>query len=247
MAMRRNRRRLRFESWLLLATRCALLALAGLALARPIGCADNALAGIAGREGGLSVFVIDDSASMAYRQTRDDSATHFEHAKKLAARLVGRLGDGSEQVAVVSASSPSKSVIAAPTFDLPAATSAINAMPQTMRGARRKVGAHLSHALADARVELHNGAKHLGLGVLGIVEQGKHLGGQRRQIAALGIDERHLQLHPQRRLRAAGKVDARVGPGAAVGAELGHRHVGTARQGVAIALAGHVWVGRDHG
>ena len=134
MAMRRNRRRLRFESWLLLATRCALLALAGLALARPIGCADNALAGVAGREGGLSVFIIDDSASMAYRQARDDSPTHLDHAKKLAARLIGRLGDGSEQVAVIAASSPAKGVIAAPTFDLPAAASAIGALPQTMRG-----------------------------------------------------------------------------------------------------------------
>ena len=137
-AMRRNRRRLRFESWLLLATRCALLALAGLALARPIGCADNALAGIAGREGGLSVFVIDDSASMAYRRpTRnggDEPASHFQQAQKLASRLIGRLGDGSEQVAVIAASSPARGVIAAPTFDLSAATGVINALPQTMRG-----------------------------------------------------------------------------------------------------------------
>src|SRR5258708_27169257 len=43
-AMRKNRRRLKFEQWLLLATRCALLILLGLALARPLGCANNTLA-----------------------------------------------------------------------------------------------------------------------------------------------------------------------------------------------------------
>ena len=134
MAMRRNRRRLRFESWLLLAVRCAVLALAGLALARPVGCADSAIAAVAGREGGLSVFVIDDSASMAYRHARDDATTHLEHAKLLASRLIGRLADGSEQVAVVAASSPARGVIAAPTFDLGAATNAIATLPQSSRG-----------------------------------------------------------------------------------------------------------------
>src|SRR2546428_163586 len=47
-AMRKNRRRVRFEQWLLLATRCALLALLGVALARPLGCEDSSLAKIAG-------------------------------------------------------------------------------------------------------------------------------------------------------------------------------------------------------
>ena len=44
-AMRKNRRRLRFEQWVLLATRCALVLLIGLALARPLGCANPATAG----------------------------------------------------------------------------------------------------------------------------------------------------------------------------------------------------------
>src|SRR5580692_5252933 len=51
-AMRKNRRRLKFEQWLLLATRCLLVFLLGLALARPLGCDSNSLAGhIAGRTG----------------------------------------------------------------------------------------------------------------------------------------------------------------------------------------------------
>jgi len=40
-AMRKNRRRLRFEHWLLLAVRCCLLLLLGLALARPMGCNES--------------------------------------------------------------------------------------------------------------------------------------------------------------------------------------------------------------
>ena len=35
-AMKKNRRRLKFEQWLLLAARCALLAILGIALARPL-------------------------------------------------------------------------------------------------------------------------------------------------------------------------------------------------------------------
>src|ERR1700716_1711217 len=47
-AMRKKRRRLKFEQWLLLLTRCALLALMGMALARPLGCSNSTLASLAG-------------------------------------------------------------------------------------------------------------------------------------------------------------------------------------------------------
>src|SRR6266550_428035 len=62
-AMRKNRRRLRFEQWLLLATRCAMLVLLGLALARPFGC-DTSLAAMAGQRSALHVIVVDNSFSM---------------------------------------------------------------------------------------------------------------------------------------------------------------------------------------
>src|SRR3978361_2390360 len=45
-AMRKNRKRLRFEQWLLLATRCLVLALLGFALARPLSCNNSTLAGV---------------------------------------------------------------------------------------------------------------------------------------------------------------------------------------------------------
>ena len=90
-AMRSNRRRLRFESLLLLAARCAVLFLLAMAVARPLGCADSAIAALAGQKIGLHVIVVDDSYSMAYEAGRPDAATHFDQAKKLARQIIGRL------------------------------------------------------------------------------------------------------------------------------------------------------------
>src|SRR5438067_9975239 len=56
-AMRKNRRRLEFEQWLLLATRCLVMLLFGMALARPMGC--NSAAHAMGGRSGLNVFIID--------------------------------------------------------------------------------------------------------------------------------------------------------------------------------------------
>src|SRR3954468_5149076 len=59
-AMRKNRQRLRFEQWMLLATRCLLVLLLGMALARPLSC-ENAATAIVGGRTGSSVFIIDNS------------------------------------------------------------------------------------------------------------------------------------------------------------------------------------------
>src|SRR5215212_758969 len=63
-AMKKNRKRLKFEQWLLLATRCAVLLFLGLALARPLGCGGSSIAALAAERTGLHVFVIDNSYSM---------------------------------------------------------------------------------------------------------------------------------------------------------------------------------------
>src|SRR5438045_9100998 len=52
-ALKRNRRRLRFEQWLLLAVRCLVLTFLGLARGRPMGCSDTTLAYRAARRAGL--------------------------------------------------------------------------------------------------------------------------------------------------------------------------------------------------
>src|SRR3954463_5366686 len=56
-AMKKNRRRLRFEQWVLLATRCLVVFLLGMALARPLACENRSLAGLGGGGGGPG-FVI---------------------------------------------------------------------------------------------------------------------------------------------------------------------------------------------
>src|SRR5437660_4527754 len=79
-AMKKNRRRLKFEQWMLLAVRCLVLLLVATALARPLGCRDNTLAGLIGQRAGLHVIVIDNSYSMAYEADRPDAPTHLDRA-----------------------------------------------------------------------------------------------------------------------------------------------------------------------
>lgn len=100
-ALRKNRKRLRFEQIILLATRCAVLGLLGLALARPLGCADSSIASLAGNRTGLHVFVIDNSYSMAYEADRPQAKTHLDQAKRLAKQQIDQLTAGGESVAVI--------------------------------------------------------------------------------------------------------------------------------------------------
>ncbi|MGF1632382.1 MAG: BatA domain-containing protein [Phycisphaerae bacterium] len=132
-ALRKNRRRLQFESWLLLAMRCLLLALLGLALARPVGCQDSAVAGALAQRTGLHVIVIDNSLSMNYQADRPDAATHLDEARRLAGRLIGRMNAGGESVAVITAAAPAEALLARPTFDLTAAAAAVERVQATHR------------------------------------------------------------------------------------------------------------------
>ncbi|MCS7034511.1 MAG: BatA domain-containing protein, partial [Phycisphaerae bacterium] len=50
-ALRRNHRRMKFEQWTLLVVRCAVLALLGVALARPMACEPAGLAQAGARAG----------------------------------------------------------------------------------------------------------------------------------------------------------------------------------------------------
>ncbi|HTL29310.1 MAG TPA: BatA domain-containing protein, partial [Tepidisphaeraceae bacterium] len=129
-AMRRNRRRLKFEQWLLLAVRCLLLFFLGLALARPLGCDRSSLAMLAQRSG-LHVLVIDNSYSMAYEADRPDAKTHLDQAKILAKAVIDRLTAGGESVAIITAARPATAVIATPAYDLQAAKDAVDRIEQS--------------------------------------------------------------------------------------------------------------------
>ena len=139
-AMRKNRRRLKFEQWLLLAMRCLLIFLMGLALARPLGCDNSTIAALGGQRTALHVLVIDNSYSMAYEPGgRPDAKTHLDQAKLMAKKILDRLSAGNEEVMIVTASSPidkDKTVdphaaTPKPTYDLQSARAAIDRIEQT--------------------------------------------------------------------------------------------------------------------
>ena len=130
-AMKKNRRRLRFEQWLLLALRCLLIAGMGVALARPAGCDRTTLARLAGRTAGLHVIVLDNSYSMAYEADRPDAKTNLDQAKKVAKRLIGSLTGGGDAVVLITAARPAAAVLSTPTYDLAAVAAAIDRVPQT--------------------------------------------------------------------------------------------------------------------
>jgi hypothetical protein len=133
-AIQKNRRRLRFEQLILLATRCLLLLLLGLALSRPMGCSQSTFADLAGQKSGLHVFVIDNSYSMAYEADRAEAKTHLDQAKLIAKTLIQRLSSGGESVAIVTASPPARAVLGSPSYDLRAAEAAVDRIAQSYAG-----------------------------------------------------------------------------------------------------------------
>lgn len=133
-AMRKNRRRLKFEQWILLATRCALIGLLGLALARPFGCADSTIAQLAGRSAAMHVIVVDNSYSMAYEADRADAPTHLDQAKRLANQLIDQLSSGGDSVVLITAAQPAEAIIAKPSYDLAGAVSSVDRITQKYTG-----------------------------------------------------------------------------------------------------------------
>jgi Mg-chelatase subunit ChlD len=158
-AMRKNHRRLKFEQWLLLATRCALLLLVGIALARPLSCDHSTLASIASQRNGLHVFIIDNSYSMAYEANRTDARTHFEQAKRIARGMVDRVLQGGESVIILTAARPAAAIIAKPTYSLDACHTAIAAIEQSYSGT--DLATAISNAATLARDESKQPNKYL--------------------------------------------------------------------------------------
>jgi hypothetical protein len=145
-AMKRNRRRLKFERWILLAARCGVLILLGLALARPVGCDRTILASWAGagQGRGFNVILIDNSYSMAYEANRPEALTHLDQAKRLAGELIDRLGAGGQSVALITAARPAKGIVSPATFDLDQARAAVERVGQSASDT------DMSGALAEA-------------------------------------------------------------------------------------------------
>ncbi|HLL90603.1 MAG TPA: BatA domain-containing protein [Tepidisphaeraceae bacterium] len=134
-AMKKNRRRLKFESWLLLAMRCCVLGLLGLALARPSGCDAPAVSAIAGQRSGLHVIVVDNSLSMSYAHAHAGGAgDHLARAKDLAKESIDRMSGGGEAVVLITAARPAVAVLPRATYDLDAANAAVARIEPTYAG-----------------------------------------------------------------------------------------------------------------
>ncbi|MGC4032739.1 MAG: BatA domain-containing protein [Tepidisphaeraceae bacterium] len=152
-AMKKNRRRLKFEQWLLLVVRCLVIGLMGLALARPAGCDRSTLARLAGRSATLHVIVVDNSYSMAYEADRAGAKTNFDQAKKLAKKLVDGFSAGGDAVVLITAAKPATAVLAEPTYDLAAVSAAIDRVPQAWAGTDLAGAFELARRVAETKTE----------------------------------------------------------------------------------------------
>jgi hypothetical protein len=110
-AIRKNRRRLRIEQWLLLAIRTLIILLVVSAVAKPFLESFGAI--IAGQRT-HKVIVIDGSLSMGYRSAE---SSRFDQAKEVAIQIV-KDARGGDSVSVIMMGNPPRGVISNPTNNL---------------------------------------------------------------------------------------------------------------------------------
>lgn len=110
-AYRRSRHRMRLEQWLLLAVRCLILALLGLALARPL-LSDSALPI---GPGSRVVYLIIDNG-LASTVTDAAGTTALERHRQAASAIINTL-TASDRVALVSAARPIEALVDPPAVD----------------------------------------------------------------------------------------------------------------------------------
>lgn len=121
-AYRRSRHRMRLEQWLLLALRCLILALLGLALARPL-LSDSALPI---GPGSRVVYLIIDNG-LASTVTDAAGTTALERHRQSAAAIINALA-ASDRVGLVSAARPIEALVDPPAVDHAAVLSRLGEM-----------------------------------------------------------------------------------------------------------------------
>lgn len=156
-AVRQNRRRMRFESWLLLLLRCLAIGLLAFAMARPLGCGSNPGAADELVEG-LHVLVIDDSLSM--RQRERDGSTLLQSALADAEELLNRLEPGRHRVAIVRAGTPAR-VVLEQTSDLEVARRSLTRIEATFDANDLAGAVRLAEVTARAAVDMPNRTVHV--------------------------------------------------------------------------------------
>lgn len=111
-ARRRSVTRLRFEHWILMLARIAIIVLFGLALARPYLSSASILPSSSTRV--LRVVVLDNSLSMNAR--RGAEASRFERARSYASELIDAFPPA-DPIALVTCAEPAGAALAQPSFD----------------------------------------------------------------------------------------------------------------------------------
>ncbi len=144
-AYRRQRRRLRIQQWLLLATRCLLVLLVALAIGRPLLGA----AGLLGAGSGRSVYILIDN-SLASTVSEDGSPAGSALAAHKAAAIA--LLDGlstRDKVGLIALGAPARAIVVPPSVDVQSVRSLVQGLEPT--DAACDIGGALEQVARDAQ------------------------------------------------------------------------------------------------
>ena len=145
-AYKRHRTRTRLEQLLLLAMRCLVLLLLGLALAGPIWSALGAMGSLS-RSGRIVVMIVDNSITSG--ATGADGKRRFDRIKAEAGELLDALTPA-DRVALITASRPAAALIAPPTSDPMAVRRQIDLLEPTATAADLRGALELAqHTLGE--------------------------------------------------------------------------------------------------
>jgi hypothetical protein len=114
-AYQQQRKRLRFEQFLLLAARCLLIALIAIAIGRPV--LGRVLGG--GAAGPTTLYLVIDNGLASSAQESAGAPSALARHKERAIALLAQLNAGAgDRVALVSAATPARAIVLPPTSDL---------------------------------------------------------------------------------------------------------------------------------
>lgn len=149
-AFRKHKRRLQLEQLILLAVRCLIVGLLGLALARPILQG----AGLISTGGSRAVYLVIDDGMASGIEAADHQAALARHVKQ-AAELINGLGPG-DAVGLITAARPAQALLMPPSTDHGAAVDLLKSLtsketPTDLPGAFGMVRAATDDARKEAR------------------------------------------------------------------------------------------------
>ncbi len=147
-AYQQQRKRLRFEQWLLLASRCLLVALIAIAIGRPV--LGGALGGAPG--GPTTLYLVIDHGLASGAQDVPGAPSALARSRERALKLLAQLdANAGDRVALISGAAPARALVLPATSDLSGVRELIESL-RTTDGASDLSGA-IALARADAASE----------------------------------------------------------------------------------------------